>query len=465
MRKLSLILAMAVMVGACSAGEPAATTVPTTSGATTTTTGPTASSLTTTAPPSGRNESAVDARFEWLAEVLEAGELTESEYRATFTSDFISNVPYEQFVEVVDQIASLGTGWTVGEFESREGLTAVALIVSGKGQAVRADISLESVVPHRISGLLLQPAEPPTLEDPPSDLESAAARLGELGTVEMAVMEVADGACEPVFESGEGSPSPVGSAIKLYVLAAVADTVASGGLAWDDDIPISEEHKSIPTGVMQDEEEGTTFSLREMAEAMIAISDNTATDHLINLVGREAVEQALADYGMAEPGLNIPFMNTMELTALKLGPASGLATQWLEAGEASRRGILEQISDITPADIPLAEFNRPLMPDQIEWFATPADMCRVLMRLDDLGEPLTQILTINPGIPDEEELFEVVAFKGGSEPGLVSMNWLVERPDGRRFVVAGSVVNAEEDFDQLEAILLFGAARDLVAVP
>ena len=43
------------------------------------------------------------------------------------------------------------------------------------------------------------------------------------------------------------------------------------------------------------------------------------------------------------------------------------------------------------------------------------------------------------------------------------MNWLVERTDGRRFVVAGSVVNASEDLDQLEATLLFGAIRDLVA--
>ena len=43
------------------------------------------------------------------------------------------------------------------------------------------------------------------------------------------------------------------------------------------------------------------------------------------------------------------------------------------------------------------------------------------------------------------------------------MNWLVERPDGRRFVVSGSVYDTESDIDQLRATLLFGAVRDLVA--
>jgi hypothetical protein len=301
------------------------------------------------------------------------------------------------------------------------------------------------------------------LDDPPADFTAAAERLEGFGETNLLVAEVADGTCEPLFEHGHGGPSPVGSAAKLYVLGAVVDAVAAGELSWSDDVTISEDLKSVPSGVMQDEEPGTAFSLREMAEVMIALSDNTATDHLIDLVGREAVEAAQAAYGMDEGTLNIPFMNTMEFTALKVGPASGLATQWLQVDEAGRRQILEQVSDIVPADIPLAEFVDPVMPDKIGWFASPADMCRALVALYETGEPVDKILTINPGLPGEENDFEAIAFKGGSEPGLVAMNWLVERADGRRFVVAGSVVNPDEAFDELEVTLLFGAVRDLVA--
>lgn len=456
MKRLSAVLLVVVVVAGCSDSGADGTTPPAPASA---------SPTSTTVPPvdSTLAESPLDTRLAWLAAVFTAGAISEEEYGAAFTQEFIDAVPYTDFGPIVEQISAVGQDWSVGEFEERDGMEATVLLQSADGQSVRAIITLEDQVPHRIAGLLLQPGETPTLDDPPPDLESAAERLAAFGTLELAVMEITGEGCDPVFTSGSGEPAPVASAIKLYVLAAVADAVEAGEFAWDTDVAISEDLKSVPTGVLQNEEEGATFSVRELAETMIAFSDNTGTDHLIDLVGREAVERALSDHGMEDPGRNIPFLTTMELTALKLGPGAGLATQWMEADEAGRRAILEQISDIAPADIPLSEFDEPIHPDTVEWFATPQDMCRVLADLWAMGEPVTQILTINPGLPDEEGNFESIAFKGGSEPGLVAMNWLVERPDGRRFVIAGSVVNPDEAFDQLEATLLLGAVRDLVA--
>ncbi|HSM43666.1 MAG TPA: serine hydrolase [Acidimicrobiia bacterium] len=464
MKRLLMLLLTLMLVTGCSddgADTPSTTSTPDTTSvdSTPTTTPPTSAGPGTTV----GEEAPLDTRLAWLAEVFNSGALEESEYQATFTQEFIDAVPYTDYLPIVQQISAAGRDWSVGDFESRDRNEATVLLDSADGQSVRAIITLEGEVPHRIAGLLLQPGEPPTLEDPPRDLDSAIARLEELASLELAVMEIEGGQCEPTVTAGSGEPAPVASAIKLYVLAAVAGAVEAGEFDWDTDVTISEDLKSIPTGVLQNEEEGATFSVREVAETMIAFSDNTGTDHLIDLVGRQAVEQAMADHGMEDPARNIPFLTTMELTALKLGPAAGLATQWLDADEEGRRAILEQISDITPADIPLAEFDRPIHPDTIEWFATPADMCRVLVDLWEMGEPVTQILTINPGLPDEEGNFESIAFKGGSEPGLVAMNWLVERTDGRRFVISGSLLDPEQPLDELEATLLFGAVRDLVA--
>ena len=52
--------------------------------------------------------------------------------------------------------------------------------------------------------------------------------------------------------------------------------------------PIRDELDSLPSGTTQDEPPGTGLPVRELALRMIAMSDNTATDHLIDLVGRDA---------------------------------------------------------------------------------------------------------------------------------------------------------------------------------
>src|SRR5450432_456921 len=51
------------------------------------------------------------------------------------------------------------------------------------------------------------------------------------------------------------------------------------------------------------EPDGSMFSVAEVAGKMISISDNTAADHLLRLVGRERVEAYLPSMGLASPAL------------------------------------------------------------------------------------------------------------------------------------------------------------------
>ena len=93
-------------------------------------------------------------------------------------------------------------------------------------------------------------------------------------------------------------------------------------------------------------------------------------------------------------------------------------------------------------------------------------MCRVMVSLWNQGDPVVQeILTINPGVAPEPGVWSDVAFKGGSEPGLIAATWLTTDADGRVFVYAGSVVNPNEVLDDLETLFLMAAARDLMGVP
>jgi hypothetical protein len=216
---------------------------------------------------------------------------------------------------------------------------------------------------------------------------------------------------------------------------------------------------------LQDRAAGETVTVEEAAELMISISDNTATDHLMDLLGRETVEAALAEYGNTTPELNTPLLNTRELTALKVGPASGLSVQWLDGDVAARRSILAQISDITPGDLPLQDWTDPIQPDQLEWFATPEDLCTLAVRLGELSRSVPEIgdiLSANPGVPANVGTWDTIWFKGGSEPGLLAA-WFVTRSEGGTYLTTGSVVNSDESVDIEEATLLFASARDLLA--
>lgn len=304
-----------------------------------------------------------------------------------------------------------------------------------------------------------------TIGASPATTAQAFQRLTEMGTLRVLTAEVSDGHCLPLDSVSIGEPAPIGSIFKLYVLAALGEAVAGGDVAWDDGIVIRDELRSVPAGVLQDKARGEMVTIREMAELMISDSDNTATDHLIEMLGRETVESVMVSYGNTSMGFNTPLLDTRELSALKVGPASGLRISWLNGDEEERRAILDQISDITPGDIPVRDWVAPVDPHLLGWFATPEDLCNLAIGLDSLARSVPEvgdILMANPGVPPEAGTWERTWFMGGVEPGLVA-TWSMTEADGRTFLTAGSVVNPDEPIETEEATLLFAAIRDLLA--
>jgi beta-lactamase class A len=455
-----LILVMALVVGACTTGDDAtgttqaATTSPSTTPSTTTDT------ASDTTGPIGVADDPARAQLDWFVRVINGGPLSEEVYVERFAEVFRLQVPFEaQFQPIVESLDAVPGSWLVANYTPTGANSAVGIVAAGD-ERMQVSISVQPDGDHLIEGLLVQPAELPSA---PDTLENAIVRLERLGNVRMLGAEVVDGRCEPVVELNPGEPMPLGSVFKLFVLGTLADAVESGDVSWDDEIVIRDELKSLPSGILQDEPDGTVKTVREVAELMISISDNTATDHLIDLLGRERIEEHLDDMGVSQPELSIPFLTTRELFALKIGPSAGLQTQYIEGDTAVRRAILEQISDITPADLPVADLDEPIVPDQIEWFASPADMCVVLANLWESGDTVREILTVNPGVAPEPGLWEEVAFKGGSEPGLLAVAWLTVAADGSVYVLAGSVLDTEELINELEAVFVFAGTRDLLA--
>jgi beta-lactamase class A len=286
-----------------------------------------------------------------------------------------------------------------------------------------------------VVGLLFQPAPEYDM-----DLRDPATLDQRLATVapdaRLYIGRVTAGACTATHTIGADQPMPLGSLFKIYVLGALAADIAAGTRQWTDMVTIQDQYKSLPSGMLQDQPAGTMLSVQDVASDMISISDNTAADHLLRLVGRERVESYQTVMGHAMPALNIPFPTTRELFILKIGATADERAAYIAAGAGDRRNLLDNVYDARALpDLATAlafADGPPLDIEQIEWFATPADICRAFAALEvasemPSGAPIAKILSINPGAPIDTTTFSYVGFKGGSEPGVLTLGWLLRR--------------------------------------
>jgi beta-lactamase class A len=242
-----------------------------------------------------------------------------------------------------------------------------------------------------------------------------------------------DGSWETVHATSAQELRPLGSSFKLYVLGAVQQAVLHGNVSWSDEVTVTDDLRSLPTGELQDEPEGTTVTVSTAAEKMISISDNTATEMLIDLVGRDAVEDTVAAMGHDEPAVLQPFLTTREFFQLGWSDP-GLRETWREASARQRYAILDNLPggklDVEPDDV-----TDPVWPFDVQWSATSADITaahRVLQDLaaeDDTGT-VRDLLALNRGVSIDADAWPYVAFKGGSAPGVFTLTWYAEDPDG-----------------------------------
>ncbi|MGO1738394.1 MAG: serine hydrolase [Actinomycetaceae bacterium] len=408
---------------------------------------------------------------EWVLALLEPGaedpEAAEVEER--MSDEMLAQVPAEQFATLFAQLRAGGpyTVTAAVQTDSTQPRADVRL------QAEAGDLLMNAVLGDdgRLAGLSFVPdtsGEPPELSGW-GDLDTALEELG--GESQVVVGSVADGQCtiehttDGVTEGGE--PAPSGSVFKLIVLSAVADAVEAGDLAWDDDLAITDELRSLPSGILQEREAGSTVTVQEAAELMISISDNTATDLLLDAVGQDAIAGAAEAAGL-DTSRVLPVASTRQFFQLGWQADDALREQWAAAGTPEeRQAVLDQL----PAELDLepGAVTEPRWPGGVGWMLTGEDVCSTFARLqeqagEEAGEPVRDILSANPGVAVPEGA-SYQGFKGGSAPGVLAFSFYVEsgsdeEGDGQVLIVQ---TRSEEQIDQLRATTIIGAGVELLA--
>lgn len=268
---------------------------------------------------------------------------------------------------------------------------------------------------------------------------------------------------EPLLERDTAETAPLGSIFKLYVLLAVSTAVHEGSLSWDTVLTVSDANRSLPSGELQDESNGTEVTVREAATGMISISDNTATDMLLQEVGREAVEEAVSASGHHDPELMRPFMSTRELFQVGWGSAAH-RERWVDGSQRERRALLEELERAPIGEHDIAVGGDPLWPQGVEWFATAEDVAAVHLALQNCDDPVVrEILAENSGVePAEQRQWDYLGFKGGSSPGVLTGSWFAEKGQRGYVVViqastedaAGIGAEATAEFSRLASSAL-----------
>ena len=149
--------------------------------------------------------------------------------------------------------------------------------------------------------------------------------------------------------------------------------------------------------------------------------------------------------GQTHPDRNRPMLSTREMFMLKRTPGAGARIKrYLARKPRDRRTHLER----TIARLPRWTFlgldrRRPTAIDTLEWFASTADICRALdwLRRRTKGKATRlgrELLAINQGLRWSEERVRYAGFKGGSEPGVINLSWLVQLRTGGWYAVSAS---------------------------
>lgn len=400
--------------------------------------------------------SPVGQQAQWLLDVVNAEDAVPvQETGERLAQAMLDAMPAEDLVTVLEQVRA-GRPWTATAHEE-QGAQSVTTIESADAGTFDMQVAVDDA--GLIAGLFF--GEPEGDRVPATswgELEEQAAALG--GDVSLTVTRVqGEELGERVLEvlpDGVAATEarPIGSIVKLYVLGALVRAVEEGRIGWDDPLTVTDDVRSLPSGELQDAPTGTVVSVREAAGKMISISDNTATDMVIEAVGRERVEAALADLGHSDPPRNVPLPTTRDLFRVGWQDGGALRARWADGDAAERRALLDGLPG-GALDVPVTAVTDVVWTDGVDWFATPDDIARAHVRLAELaatpaGEPVRGILSANPGLPDPGR-FDHVAFKGGSSVGTLALAYLVEDGDDAWTVVVQAAAREASGLERQSA--------------
>jgi hypothetical protein len=341
-----------------------------------------------------------------------------------FSAGFLAKVSVSQVDAVLAGLTS-----ALGAYQSVEYTPTNFIAHFAKGTD---DVQIHLDADLKIDGLLFKPPAI-SLDDGLRALQRVA------GTLSYVIVE--EGRSDRAALN-PSEPLAVGSTFKLAVLDALLDEVTSGSRHWSDVVPLAQRWKSLPSGVLRTWPAGTPLTLATYAAEMISISDNTAADALVRIVGPAALERY--------SGSNEPFLTTREMFILKSDEGTSLRGMYLTVDSPEARAAILRRIDAMPLPSIDELLSKPDL--ALEWHYSVRDLCKLMERVAALP-----LMSINSGVAAPGD-FAHVAFKGGSDVGVINLTTMVTTNRGTKLCFSATENDSAHDVNEAAFETAYGAA-------
>jgi beta-lactamase class A len=102
------------------------------------------------------------------------------------------------------------------------------------------------------------------------------------------------------YEKGADTRVQTASTIKVAILAGAYAAVAAGQADWEDALTLTDDRKTAGAGVLLEMNDGLRLTLRAAVHLMIVVSDNTATNLVLDRIGADTVNDCLDGLGLED---------------------------------------------------------------------------------------------------------------------------------------------------------------------
>ncbi|MEG1183975.1 MAG: serine hydrolase, partial [Cetobacterium sp.] len=106
-----------------------------------------------------------------------------------------------------------------------------------------------------------------------------------------------------IFSKNEEKIFQSASIIKLFILEALLEKIENNSFSYNQRVLLKNEDKVAGFGALKLLDENINLTIKDLATLMITLSDNTATNMLIDLIGIEYIQEFIKRKGYLETRL------------------------------------------------------------------------------------------------------------------------------------------------------------------